>query len=409
MDLVRLPRPVTQFLVSIAVLTASPVAAPAAEPDPPPAERQPIPVRFRLDEPAFVTLVIERTAAVEPDGTEEKPDKAGGKLLYTGRPGLRVKNLVCNTWFPAGEHTVWWDGLDESNTHTIVLPGKGVYYRIDGSLVSAGEYRVRGLTRQAVAPTYEFAVYSGGQSPPWKPRNALGGWLADHTPPAAALFLPRSNVEKGAGPGVLLSSPVSEAGDGLVLCDLEGRRASGTRTIGAGDGWVGAELLARDVGTRHVPNQVAYLAVDWLDKAEVWALGPIAYKAGHGPSWSGTKVFTQRFSRREDWAVGGLAVRNGWIVLSLPKLNQILLIDAAKGMLLGKTEIEQPRGLAFDANGRLLVLSARALTAWAVVSEGAGLKLKRLDWIAPTTFEGPQGIALDARGWIYVSDWGKSH
>src|SRR6516162_284948 len=99
MDLVRLPRPVTQFLVSIAVLTASPVAVPAAEPDPPPAQRPPIPVRFRLDEPAFVTLVIERTAAVEPGGTGEKP-------LYTGRPGLRVKNLVCNTWFPAGEHTV---------------------------------------------------------------------------------------------------------------------------------------------------------------------------------------------------------------------------------------------------------------------------------------------------------------
>src|SRR6516225_7041035 len=209
MDFVRLSRPVT-LLVSIAVLTASPGAAPAADSDASPAQRPPIPVRFRLDEPAFVTLVIERTAAVEPDGTEEKPDNSGGKLLYTGRPGLRVKNLVCNTWFPAGEHTVWWDGLDESNAHTIVIPGKAVYYRIDGSLVSPGEYRVRGLTRQAVTLTYEFAVYSGGQSPPWKSKSGRGGWLADHTAPAAALFLPSSNVETDAGPSVLLSSPVSE-------------------------------------------------------------------------------------------------------------------------------------------------------------------------------------------------------
>jgi hypothetical protein len=398
------------LLAAVAALLPTAYSVAAAEPDPQPGTtRPPIPVRFRLDQPTFVTLVIERTAAVEPDSSGEKPDKDGGKEHYTGRHGLRVKNLVSNTWYPAGEHTVWWDGLDETNTRAVVIPGKGLYYQIDGAPVSAGEYRVRGLTRQAVTARYEFAVYSGGQRPPWKTKNGLGGWLADHTPPAAALFLPLSNVDKGAGPRVLLSSPVSEAGDGLVLCDLEGRRASGTRTIGAGDGWVGAELLARDVGTRHVLNQIAYLAVDWLDKAEVWALGPITYKAGHGPSWSGTKVFTHSFPRREDWAVGGLAVRDGRIVLSLPKLNQILLIDAAKGTLLGKTEVDQPRGLAFDANGRLLVLSARALTAWEVVSEGAGLKLKRLDWTAPATFEDPQGIALDARGLIYVSDWGKSH
>src|SRR6516164_3729585 len=101
MDRVRLHRSVIQLLVSIAVLTASPDAAPAAEPDPPPAQRPPIPVGFRLDEPAFVTLVIERTAAVEPDGAGEKPDKdAGKKQHYTGRHGLRVKNLVSNTWYP---------------------------------------------------------------------------------------------------------------------------------------------------------------------------------------------------------------------------------------------------------------------------------------------------------------------
>jgi hypothetical protein len=278
---IRLTRDMTRWLAVVAVLTAFTSTAPAADADPCP----PIPVRFKLDGPAFVTLVIERLVPAAADDAEKKSGP-GDKLASNNaaKQSLRVRNLVANTWYPAGEHTVWWDGLDESNAHPVVIPGKAFYYRIEGSLASAGEYRVRGLTRQAVKPKYEFAVYSGEQSPPWKTKNGRGGWLADHTPPAAALFLPRSNVEKGAGPGVLLSSPVSEAGDGLVLCDLEGRRVSGTRTIGAGDGWVGAELLARDVGTRHVPNQVANLAVNWLDKAEVWALGPIVYKAGHGPS-----------------------------------------------------------------------------------------------------------------------------
>jgi hypothetical protein len=357
-------------------------------------------VRFKLDGPAFVTLVIERTTAIERDGAGEKPDNDAGKLHYTGQHGVRVKNLVSNAWYPAGEHTVWWDGLDETDARAIHVPGEALYYRIEGSLVSAGEYRVCGLTRQAVTPKYAFAVYSGGQSPPWKTKNGQGGWLADHTPPAAALFLPASTIEKDAGPRVLLSSSVAEAGDGLVLCDLEGRRDSGRRGVGAGDGWCGAELLARDVGTRQVPKQDVYLAVDWLDRAEVWAFGP---------NWLGKRIFTYKFSRREDWAVGGLAVRDGRITLSLPKLNQVLLIDAEKGTLLGRTEVEQPRGLAFDTTGRLIVLSGRKVTAWDVSSDDSGLRLMRTNWRPPIEFENPQGIALDAQGRIYVSDWGKSH
>jgi hypothetical protein len=392
---IRPTRDVTRWLAAVAMLAAFTSTALAADSDP----RPPIPVRFRLDEPAYVTLVIERTAAVE-HSAGDKPDKDEGKLHYTGRHGLRVKNLVSNKWFPAGEHTVWWDGLDESNAHTIVIPGKAVYYRIDGSLVSAGEYRVRGLTRQAVTPKYEFAVYSGGQSPPWKTKSGRGGWLADHTPPAAALFLSSSNLEAAPGPSVLLSSPVSEAGDGLVLCDLEGQRVSGKRTIGAGDGWVGAELLARDAGTKHVRKQDVYLAVDWLERAEVWAFGP---------NWLGKKIFTYTFPQREHWAVGGLAVRDGRIALSLPKLNQVLLIDAEKGTLLGKTEVEQPRGLAFDVAGRLIVLSGRKVTAWDVASDESRLRLKQTDWHPSIEFEDPQGIALDEHGRIYVSDWGKSH
>jgi hypothetical protein len=45
-----------------------------------------IPVRFTLEEPGFVTVVVE---------------DAGGK---------RVANLLANTRMPAGEHTLHWNG-----------------------------------------------------------------------------------------------------------------------------------------------------------------------------------------------------------------------------------------------------------------------------------------------------------
>jgi hypothetical protein len=346
-------------------------------------------VCFQLDEPAFVTLVIERPTAEE------------------GKPGLRVKNLVSNAWFPAGEHTVWWDGLDETNTRTFLIPGHSIYYRIDGSLVSPGEYRVRGLVRQAVVPKYEFAVYSGGQSPPWPTKNGRGGWLADHTPPAAALFLPAARAgDKEVPPRVLLGSFVAEAGDGLVACDLDGRRVAGARGVGAGDGWGGAELLARDMGTRPVPKHDFYLALGWIDRAEVWAVGP---------NWTGQRLYFHSLpgkegkERKEAVAVGGLAVRDGRVALSLPKANQVLLIDAAQGTLLGTSEVNDPRGLAFDAAGRLFILSGKGLGAWDVSGEGAGPRLRRAAWTSPETFEDPQGLTLDAKGRFYVSDWGQSH
>ena len=49
----------------------------------------PIPVRFTLDAPGYVTLVIESA------------------------DGRRVRNLVSETPFPAGPNTVWWDATDD--------------------------------------------------------------------------------------------------------------------------------------------------------------------------------------------------------------------------------------------------------------------------------------------------------
>src|SRR5690242_16258652 len=75
----------------------------------------PIPIRFTLAEPGFVTLVIEDAS------------------------GKRVRNLVSEAPFPAGENTAWWDGLDdlgrdpEAAAHAV--------YHIPGKLVAPGAYR----------------------------------------------------------------------------------------------------------------------------------------------------------------------------------------------------------------------------------------------------------------------------
>jgi hypothetical protein len=62
----------------------------------------PIPVRFILSQAGFVTLVIEKPA------------------------GVRVRNLISEKWFPAGNNVAWWDALDDLGRDAAAA-NRGVY------------------------------------------------------------------------------------------------------------------------------------------------------------------------------------------------------------------------------------------------------------------------------------------
>ncbi|HEV3027755.1 MAG TPA: hypothetical protein VG457_09295, partial [Planctomycetota bacterium] len=180
---------------------------------PAPAAHPPIPIRFGLKESGLVTLVID------------------------DEQGKRVRNLIAETPFPAGENTAWWDGLDDlgrdrdAAAHAI--------YHIPGQFVKPGTYTVRGLVRKEIDLKYEMTVYHSG-NPPWPTADRTGGWLADHSPPSSVLFVP------GDKPQVLIASYVAEGGDGLVFVDLEGRKTGAIHWLGGN--WTGASHLARDAG-----------------------------------------------------------------------------------------------------------------------------------------------------------------
>ena len=145
----------------------------------------PIPIRFSLKEPGVVTIVI------------------------NDAQGVRVRNLISETEFPAGENTIWWDGLNDC-----IQPDQAGKYSIQGTLVAPGTYSISGITRKAIDLHYEMTPYNAG-NPPWptigiagqhtvNPYTGTGvvptdestessrGWLADHSPPSAVLSLPNN-------------------------------------------------------------------------------------------------------------------------------------------------------------------------------------------------------------------------
>ena len=106
---------VAAWLFAIAILMVAcvgPRPAHATE-----AARPAIPIRFTLDKPGVVTLVV---------------DDAQGN---------RVRNLIAETPFAAGEHVVEWDGLDD---HVPVQVHAQPVFRFEGEPAVPGRYVVRG-------------------------------------------------------------------------------------------------------------------------------------------------------------------------------------------------------------------------------------------------------------------------
>jgi len=384
-------------LMALAPLTSGPLqsAIPPASAPQESASHPPIPIHFTLPAAGYVSLVI---------------DDAQGN---------RVRNLVSDTPFPAGQNTAWWDGSDDLSRDREAAD-HGQYY-IPTHFVAPGQYRVRGIVHQPIDLRYEFSVYSAG-NPPWDTLDGTGGWLTNHTPPSAALFLPADKAP-GGKPLVYLGSYVSEGGSGLAWVDLNGNKQGGRRNIG--NSLMAAQVLARDDGPDANPNVYVYTAATWGDeKAKGEALSK-AYVLVSGLSNTGNHADkqilnytfdlgqhpTDQPTARPIWKqqIGGLAVRNNVVLLSLQMQNKLVFADAADGNVLGAVPIDSPRGLAFDAQGNLFVVSGTRLLRFNVPNIRQPQQLPAPQILIAQGLASPSGIALDSDGTIYLSDQGDSN
>ncbi len=340
-------------------LADQPLTAPAAarrDDDHPP-----IAIRFHLDKPGLVTLVIEDAA------------------------GNRIRNLCSETRFPAGEQTAWWDGLDDHDRD--YEAAEHHVYRIPGTLVAPATYHVRGLVRDDLSLTYEFSFYTHG-TPAWDTADGSGGWLANHTPPQSCAFVP-AGMTKDGQEWMLLGSPITEGGSGLAWVDLDGRKHHSQGWIGGN--WTGAAHLAVDRGAKRCPGFYAYVAAAGEGELRLTGLKP---DGGDAP------VVHWRFPRPELCDCNGIAVHDGLLACSLPKLATLMLVEVSTGTVLGQVPCADPRGLAFDELGRLWILSGTSLVRAALptdlIARFRGAALERTGWIA-TASSGNAAAAIDGK------------
>jgi len=346
-----------------------------------------IPIRFKLSEEGFVTLVID------------------------DQNGRRVRNLVSETKFPKGDNVVWWDGTNDLGRDPDGAR-HGVYH-IPPESVVPGTYTVRGLWRQPIVPRYEFSIYTTG-NPPWSTVDHTGAWLANHTPPMAAMFVPPNQSPTGS-PLVFLGCYVTEGPDGLAWVDLNGTKRGGLKWVGGN--WTSAPYLARDAGNAAASNVSGYVASVWETGKKSGQLElritPLAYADGEFQN-TGKPLVREDLGARVPLdapmgdEIGGLAVYDGIAVCSLTRKNQLLFADLKTGKVLGQIPLDSPRGLAFDADGRLLAISGHQVLRFASATNPSTLP-KPETLLVAKNFAEPIGIATDPAGDILVSDQGPNH
>ena len=359
----------------------------------------PIPVPFKLEKPGYVTLVIE------------------------DEQGKRVRNLVSETWFPAGKNIAWWDGTHDLD-RDLDAAQHGLY-RIPTKFVEPGTYSARGLTRDKITPVYEMTVYSEG-NPPWSTPDHTGAWLANHSPPQAAVAIPAAFSPTGED-CVFLGCYITEGPDGFGVIDLDGRKLGGKKWIGGT--WTAAPFLARDMSPKAATDTPAYVAaigeakggkglyelrITALKKGANGKLGRdqevcklvLNPDAGPLPKKHMAKKAEQNLRKKAN-EMAGIAVYGGRSAVSFSAKNQLLIIDNANGKLLEKISLNDPRGLTCTTKGELLILSAKTLVRYDFSAGKLGKQ--KPTTVVKTKLEDPVAIALDKVGNIYISDRGTSH
>ncbi len=318
------------------------------------------PVTFTLEKPAYVTLVIENAE------------------------GRRVRHIVAETRFPAGQNRLTWDGYTDS-----------------GDRVPPGTYSVRGLTHDGIRLFYEFSYNTAG-NPAWFTPDRSGAWMADHALPADAVFIPKGESAFGEGkPQVMLSSIVCESGDPTIFVDTTGQKLYGKHFFG----WDGGVALARDVGSKPDKSHFVYMVLAWE--------GQRLSIRGIGPDGQGREIIdvtTRNRQPREPAYIGiGLAIHDGLAVLSLPLDDELAFIDLVAKKIVARTAIKAPRGVNFDAKGVLHAISGKQVVRINYRRDNGGVTVGETAVVVKEGLEDPFGLTRDNAGLLFVSDKGKSH
>jgi hypothetical protein len=283
-----------------------------------------------------------------------QPADAETSIALYDKENRLVRHIVAQAPRKAGPVTEAWDGRDSS-----------------GKPLPAGDYTWKGLYHPPFTTRYVMSIANSGK-PAWKTADGTGGWGGDYGPPTCAAV---------AGNRMILGWTGHEAGWGIIATDLTGKKLWGL-------GHKNASVLASD-GTRFFAN----------GEAEGKDVNVYAVTTGQPMVFgNGRQALQPPAGGTVDSNVPtGLACNRGALYVSFGRRDLVGVYDSTSGDLTTTWAIAKPGCLAPAADGSVLVVSAGAVVR---VADGKAAPFLTAHLDAPT------GIAVDAKGTIYVANRG---
>jgi hypothetical protein len=348
----------------------------------------------------------------QPSGVVVLPFTAPSDGFYTvaiidSSTGQTIRRLANIEKMRKGQKVVEWDGLDDEG-----VPAK------------PGQYEYKGIHHTGIGLKYLMTLNNPG-TPSWQTDDGKGEWGGDHCPP--------QTVAADAS-GVYIGWPTAEDGNGIIGCDLEGKKRWGffqTPLTGS----TGAALLAVDGDNLYFADQVirsplkgeeelAYskTVITCLDKNTGYRRSFSRAKPYHEiadsdtsqvkVSWEWDVRQAQSASldtigiRDDYWFSGhcfgvnlaGIAARDGRIYVSLRIPGEIVVYSATDMAEIARWKIDKPAGLAFSTGGKLFGISGQTVVQ---IDPASG----KTTPVVTAGLEAPVALAISKDGEFYVSDW----
>ena len=333
-------------------------------------------------------------------------------VIENAAEGRAIRRILTLEKLVKGQVLTEWDGLDD-----------------DGNVVAPGDYRFRGVYHQGIGLNYLTTLNNPG-NPPWQNDSGTGEWGGDHASPQAVAV---------DGDGVYLGWPAAEDGNGIIACDLSGRKRWGFFGTPANQGYgdAGLALIAADGGKVYYASEVrinnppkgsnalAYFktAVACLDTAKGFSAGfslkePYVVISNSDSTqvkvnwfwdlWQKKDFSLDTYSIHDDYHfsghclggnMSGMAARDGKLCVSLRISGEVVVYNGADMKELARWKLAKPAGLAFARDGKLYAISDKSVVRLDLASGVATP-------VVTAGLEAPVALAVDAAGTFYVSDWG---
>jgi hypothetical protein len=257
----------------------------------------------------------------------ELPEAAQVSLLITDAQGSVVRELMHARAFDAGQHTIIWNGANDS-----------------GQPVEPGDYRWRLLHTQGLQAEYLMTLGLSVDHHELWPGNHIGvsGVAVDER-------------------GVYLSSGCSEARGFTLMMRPDGERVWTNREFWF-DAWQGGHSVAIDgqdlylLQENHVVQRLS--AEDGQGRRARFDVvyDRNAERARPVSSWDQMKRNTVHRTARVD-----MDARDGALAVSYQDFDAVRWIDGDSGEVLAEAAVPEPLGVALTDGGDVLVISGGAV------------------------------------------------